>query len=749
MNQDLISELRLREYARLMESNITPECRLNLFDEDATSWAFSLPPSDEELVISVDTNDSEPAEWSVLSENIEIHMGSNNFLLLRKQIVLGSEQKCHWLTALFPLSKTELKNDELISKANSLEQVCELVCDDFTNSLALDGMAHELAIRYEELNMIYRLEDNSVGGEDNELDESLALMRLIENCLDYLNVDLAAIIIPSDNISLSQFGNEPHAFNSDAILNIFSHNILSQVKMTGETLVVNRDEVSDWLDIDTEVPVKFIVSPVFSSDHTVAGIFVFANQVDKPNFTNSDRKLCDVFAIEVANILKRNRDSITGLLNRRGFEDKVESAIVEVKENNEKYSLIHLDIDQFKIVNDTNGYAAGDKLLQQVASILRSRLDDFAVIARINVDQYTILLKEHSVDRTEQVAIGIQRAMKELQFVASDLKFDINLSVGVLDLKGDLLVDSSTILKASLIACTAAKEMGGNRIRIYDSSDKDLLEQHKLMHGADLVTEALRNDRFVLFAQEIVARESNNGHGSHYEVLIRMLDANDEIVPPGLFIPVAERYKMMVKMDKWVVEHSIDMLSEFNQLTGSNSITLSINISGQSIGDDRFKIFVANKIAKSKVAPAQLCFEVTETVAVANLSEALSFFDMMGELGCSFALDDFGSGMSSFGYLKHLPVDYLKIDGCFVKNILSNDIDAVMVDAINSVGHAMGLSTVAEFVENGEIQDALADIGVDHFQGYGLHKPEALKDIFSRTQLKLCNDTFILDEAVA
>ena len=742
MSQPLIEELRLSQFSCLLSTLSGMDCKLNIVDFGSSCRIYPTTKDENESNFDLLSCFSDHSTWATLDNGVEKYTDPENILVLRILIKLGSEEKEYWLTVYFTTKATHANKENVIDKARLLKTISEIICEDYTQNTMLDGMARELAIRYEELNVIYDMEELSNVHTDNDVDEKKTLQRLIKNCLDYLPVDLAAIIIPSERLLISNITGDTSINDAEAVLNLFSSRILNIIKKSGETLVVNRDEVTDWVEVEKDMPVKFIVSPIFSVDNKTTGIFVFANEIDKVNFTNSDRKLCDVFALEVTNVLKSKRDVLTGLLNRRGFEDKLHDAIIDVQNSNVNYSLVHFDIDQFSIINDTSGYSAGDKLLQQVSTLLRTTMEELSVIARIDADSFCILLKNCSLEKTKVLSEKIQRTMKEIQFLYSDKIFDINLSIGITEITDDMK-DSSSILKFAQIACAAAKEMGGGRIRVFNTSDKDLIDHQNIMTSAYLINEALRKNKFVLYGQAIVAVDPKENDTGHYEVLIRMIGENNKIVPPGMFIPAAERYKMMKKLDAWVVDNSIESLSEYNQLRGDKSLILSINISGQSIGDDRFKNYVANRILDSDVRPEQLCFEITETAAVANLSEALSFIDKMRELGCSFALDDFGSGMSSFNYLKHLPVDYLKIDGCFVKNILEQDIDAAMVEAINNIGHVMGLKTVAEFVENNMIQKSLTEMGVDYLQGYGLHKPEPLVDIF-----KLSASEYAVSEAV-
>lgn len=730
MTSDLIEQLRIPQYESLLGSGCGCETKIKVFDADPEFVSAAIEKNRAESDESITASLLSKSEWQPLCGGVEQYTGELGYTVLRLFIQLGSEEKDYWLTATFPRTH-EVKCDvSLRATATCMVQIAALMTEDHNLNLTLEGMAQELAIRYEELNVIYGLEELTFVEGGSFLNESSSLAKLIDNCLDYLPVDLVAIIVPTDGILVSNMENMSSHLNADSIIEFMSTEILSRVRENGETLVVNQDAVTDWANIDTDLPVKFIASPIISLNQEVVGIFVFTNFLNRPDFTNSDRKLADVFSVEISNIIKSKRDPLTGLLSRHGLDNAISEFIDKGKCVNTDSYIMYLDIDQFAAVNDTSGFSTGDKLLQQFAEVLKSLFKESTVLARIGTDEFALLLHGMNEESIVEEARRIQQCLKEIHYFSGKKSFEINMSIGIARFSSQQ-EDVSRILQDAQVACQASKHKGGDRVRVFDSNDEDLAKYQEIARSAEQISDALKTDRFVLFAQAIVASDSGKDDEGHYEVLVRMLDEEGKPVPPGLFIPAAERYRMMAKLDELVINKAVAMLSECNRLRNDQNFSLAINLSGQSIGDDRFTQFVFEKVTKSDIHPGQICFEITETAAISNLAVALKFIKRIRALGCKFALDDFGAGMSSFNYLKHLPIDYLKIDGQFVKNMLEHHVDATMVEAMNNIGHVMNLRTIAEFVENAEIGSALAEIGVDYLQGYGLHKPEPLEDILA------------------
>lgn len=424
-----------------------------------------------------------------------------------------------------------------------------------------------------------------------------------------------------------------------------------------------------------------------------------------------------------------SHDMLTGLFNRRAFERRVDEAIRDAMTNGGTHVLFYMDLDQFKVVNDTCGHKAGDELLQQMASLMQARVRDTDILARLGGDEFGALFENCPLSKAVSIAEGIRQAVHDFRFAWEDKTFEVGVSIGVVPIdasSGNL----AEVLAAADAACYVAKDGGRNRIHVYQSDDHAVAQRHGEMEWVHRLSAAFDEDRFLLYAQPVVHLGSERVI-SHYEVLLRMCDERGNVIPPGAFIPAAERYNLMPTLDRWVIRTTFKLLREAQGELAFPPVDCAINLSGQSLCDDHFLEFVIQLFESTRIPPESVCFEVTETAAIANLSRATRFISVLRGMGCSFALDDFGAGLSSFGYLKNLPVDYLKIDGSFVKDMVVDRVDRAMVESINQIGHVLGLKTIAEFAENDDVIRALEEVGVDYAQGHGIALPQPLTAILA------------------
>jgi diguanylate cyclase (GGDEF)-like protein/PAS domain S-box-containing protein len=419
-----------------------------------------------------------------------------------------------------------------------------------------------------------------------------------------------------------------------------------------------------------------------------------------------------------------SHDSLTHLVNRPEFEKRLERALRSSKAQEAAYALLHVDLDQFKIVNDACGHSAGDEMLRQLSALLKAKIRWRDTLARLGGDEFGVLLESCTVDEAMRTAEMLREVINEFRFIWDDRTFRLSASVGVVPILASS-DDVASLISAADSACAAAKEAGRNRVYTYEETDIDLMRRRKEMQWAARITNALEENRFELFRQTIMPLQPGLDTGAHYELLLRMRDENGTIISPELFIAAAERYGITPGIDRWVISHAFRWL--VSEADERERLTLcSINLSGQSLADEKFLPFVIDQFRTSGLIGNRICFEITETAAIASYSQANRFIHALQELGCKFALDDFGTGLSSFGYLKHFPVDFLKIDGSFVKEILHDPIDREMVRSINEIGHLTGKKTIAEFAENTEIITMLRGMGIDYAQGYGVEEPRRL-----------------------
>jgi len=420
------------------------------------------------------------------------------------------------------------------------------------------------------------------------------------------------------------------------------------------------------------------------------------------------------------------QDTITGLNNRYEFERQLKLVMKDAKNDKAAHVLCYIDLDQFKIVNDTVGHIAGDELLRQVSLILKRSLRDQDVLARLGGDEFGIIYIEADIEAAIAMAETLLQSIKEYRFQWKGNTFAIGASIGMVGITKECCTLTNLLSQADT-ACYAAKDNGRNRIHIATPSDSAVQERRNQMQWISRLEEALVQERFELYVQPIVAIQDNGGL-SHYEILLRLKDTEGNLVPPMAFIPAAERYGFMSKIDRWVVENSFKNYAKMRD-RGLNNVNFSINISGVSFADEGMVRFIMKAFETYHIPFQNITFEITESATIANLNSALSFIEAFKDLGCHFSLDDFGCGLSSFSYLQNMPVDYLKIDGSFVHNLDTNEVNRAMVDAINKIGHVMGIRTICEYVESREVLDILKAMNVDYIQGYYAGKPLPMKEL--------------------
>ncbi len=421
-----------------------------------------------------------------------------------------------------------------------------------------------------------------------------------------------------------------------------------------------------------------------------------------------------------------SHDALTGLANRSQFDEFVQQAVALAYADHSEHALCYLDLDQFKVVNDTCGHLAGDELLRQLGKLLRkhTRRQDF--VARLGGDEFGVLMNNCSLNEAFKACENLRDLVKDFRFAWEDRSFTIGVSIGISAING-ASGNAVNLLKEADAACYAAKDNGRNRVHVFRPDDEELALRQGEMQWVEKIQQGLEQNRFCLYGQPIVAI-SEHEEGMHFETLVRYQDDNGRIIPPGAFLPAAERYNLAPALDRWVISHLFEWIATKPGFLDGLALC-SVNLSGLSMSDETMLAFISDQFSKWNIPAHKICFEVTETAAIGNLSYATGFIDQLKRRGCLFSLDDFGSGLSSFAYLKNLPVDYLKIDGLFVKDILDDKVDLAMVKSINEVGHVMGKKTIAEFVENEQIFNLLKVLGVDYAQGYGIGKPVPLDEL--------------------
>ena len=448
-----------------------------------------------------------------------------------------------------------------------------------------------------------------------------------------------------------------------------------------------------------------------------------AYQVKLKNEINEHKKTAKKLIQEKERVTyQAGHDELTGLVNRREFEIKLNNMLGIALSENSSHAMLYIDLDQFKVVNDTCGHVAGDALLRRLSSMLQHKIREGDILARLGGDEFGLLIENCSLDDAEKIANQLKEQIQEFHYEWNDTVFRIGASIGLVPVnKNSLTVE--LIMSAADTACYAAKDTGRNRVHVYKPDDAEMVTRYGEMQWVAKITKALDENNFTLFQQDVMKSGLPLDELEYSEVLVRMRGDNGEIVPPGAFLPAAERYNLAPDIDRYVIS---TLFKFINNNTEKNNITYGINLSQMSIGAEGFLAFILQQLKRFSISGKNICFEITETAAVKDINVAVQFIKALKGHGCRFALDDFGRGLSSLVYLKTLPVDYLKIDGLFVKDIISDVVDLAMVKSINDIGHVMNMKTIAEFVESEEIYLQLKEIGVDCVQGNWINKPSEL-----------------------
>jgi diguanylate cyclase (GGDEF)-like protein/PAS domain S-box-containing protein len=481
------------------------------------------------------------------------------------------------------------------------------------------------------------------------------------------------------------------------------------VPLDEQKLLVQRDE--------RRVPIKHTAAPIRDLANRITGAVLVFHDVSE------SREMATQLSYQASH------DDLTGLYNRREFELRIKQALADIHISGTSHVLCYMDLDQFKIINDSCGHTAGDELLRQLTALLRAKVRTRDILARLGGDEFGLLLEGCRLEQAERIVQTLLEVTRSFRFTWDKKAYSIGMSIGLVRLDHETS-GLAEVMRAADSACYAAKENGRNRAHVYGPDDAEMLMRRGEMQWVSRLTSAINENRLRLHGQIISPVAADAGDGLMVEILVRLIDESGQMVMPGAFIPAAERYNLMPAIDRWVINATFASMSEFCRGT-SRLDTCFINLSGLSWHDEGLVEYVLSQADHYGLSPNVVCFEITETTAIANLVKTTSFIQRLAGRGFRFALDDFGSGMSSFGYLKQLPVNFLKIDGGFVRNMVADKIDHAMVKTINEIGQIMDIKTIAEFVESDAILAQLKVVGVDYGQGYGISKPQPLESLLA------------------
>jgi diguanylate cyclase (GGDEF)-like protein len=614
----------------------------------------------------------------------------------------------------------------------AFEQLSEMLISDYLQNLELASkenelilMTDELTRRYEELNLIYKAEDQAI----NTFHGRELLRQLVLNTSRFLNVDIIYLYIAGKGISMHKYRNDNPVFHADALFTCMRDTIHPILEADARPVVVNHVEEQHKLGIEQDLPFKFVVSPVVNTDGKAIGLLATASQdfaVD--DFSNSDRNLLDVMAKKASKISQSHFDPLTGLENSHSFELILKDLLRQSRERGVSHAIANIDIDRLAVVNDISGREAGDELIKRIARKLSDTVRSHDLVARLGSDKFGVLIKNCDLLTAEVIMKKVSHAVSSMDMEWEGKRHEVSISIGVAPISSQTQSVTS-LLDAAETARNVSKQRGRNNIHVLEMEDSNLLRRKEQISWVGRIQDALRDDRFRLYAQ-LIEPMKPGARQQHYEILLRLEDEEGKIVNPGEFLTAAESFYLMASLDLWVINQAFSELTEMHRGPCKFHCQLSINLSGQSLNDPHaLASYIENKLEEYELDGHDICFEITESAAIENLDEAAVFIEQIRELGCKFSLDDFGTGLSSFSYLKTLNVDYLKIDGSFVRDILIDPVSESMVAAINQVGQAMDLETIAEYVESDDIKRKLASIGVDYGQGYSIGRPALFTQI--------------------
>jgi diguanylate cyclase (GGDEF)-like protein len=580
----------------------------------------------------------------------------------------------------------------------------------------LGSRERDLDVRERDLDLMLEISSHhSAAASDS--DEFGLIMK---TGLERMGCALAALWVPDKNIALSLTrSGQPMSPES---LRRAEHHLMAWMQLQQRTIVINHiSKVAS----DVAAPYKILACPVRHPSERVMGVLALFNPPSAQDFDLHQTRFAEVLAKRATSIIQAQYDPSTGLMTRQAFERQASALLAST--SSETHVILYLDIDRLHVINETFGMHVGDDVIASVAECMAKSLPPGALSARISGDRLAALIPNSDMDAAAIVAEKIRAAAAAIVPRAGQGAFEVSACLGVAPI-GRSDNPLAHALATAEIACKAAKDRGRDRVEMFQDSDQSIIRRHTDVLVIGKLRDALDNDSFRLDAQPILPLRGNYGR-PRFELLIRMLGDRGEIIPPCKFLSAAERYQLMPTVDRWVVHRACELLGEHSVAVGEDIARFAINLSGQSLQDESFLEFVIGEIKANSLPPGVLCFELTETATIGNLAKAQNFMRRLQDLGCQFALDDFGTGVSSLAYLKDLSVNYLKIDGSFVRDAITNSRSDSMIKAIAQLAKVMCMETIAEYVETDVLRARMADLGVDYGQGFAMGKSRPLEDL--------------------
>ena len=634
------------------------------------------------------------------------------------------EQRLGLLVALFSRNagKSSWFNPSLLKSI--LEPALEVIGESLSVDRELAAARDHARAVEKELELVYQVDEKIYGAKTRHS----SLGHLVGQSGRFLGINYSVLLIPSKRIRISA----THANWKSVNRKVLDRYLVEQLlpKLEGQrTPVIFQIPAVEGTDEPADHGYQALLSPLVDGQGNVEGILAQLGRVDNCEFSTREVRFTTHIVRKVEYVIERTFDAMTGFMNRTGFEDQLRESWKALASADDAHQLIYFDLDNLQLVNDRFGREAGDAVVLRFARLLEEDLPKSGVLSRLTGDDFCMILTHADTDSAIEFAQNVRAKSESLRYLEGDVSLQVTMSIGIAEFSrssGDI----ANALTTARMACESAKDHGRDRIEVYDAGDQSMVRRYDDMHLVAEIQQALDGDGFELLAQPII-RLQDDDDLPRFEVLLRMSDVDGERVPTKALFSAAERYRMMPQIDRWVVSEAIARLLEIQAFATGKDAQFSINLSGQSLGDDEFLSFIEEELEHSGLAASSLTFEITESAAVSNLKKAQAFINRLRELGCRIALDDFGTGLSSFAYLKDFNVDALKIDGGFIVDIVDNQISESMVAAITQVAKVMGLQTVAECVETDATREQIIALGVDFAQGYAIGRPVAVESLLA------------------
>ncbi len=607
-----------------------------------------------------------------------------------------------------------------------LKPALSLVADSILHGFERSGIERRAAEVEKELELIYSMDEKIHGTRTRHS----SLAQLVGQSGRFLGIGYSVLLIPSKRIRISATHSTWKDVNRKALDRYLLEHLMPRVEGQYQPLVFDVPPGTRYPEGRPDPGYQALLCPIQDRQGNVEGMLAQLGRADGATFAKNERRFMMHIARKVEYVIEQSFDAMTGFMNRGGFEAQLHESWKGLASDDASHQLIYFDIDNLQLVNDTFGRKAGDDVIMRFARILEDGLPKSAVLSRLTGDDFCMLLTNADVDAALDYAQRIRARGAELRYLQGDRSLQVTVSIGIAAFTR-ASGDDGAVLTTARMACEAAKDHGRDRIEVYDDQNQSIIRRHDDMQLVASIQQALDGNGFQLLAQPIVDLTGKT-RNPRFEVLLRMQDTDGQKVPTSAIFSAAERYRMMPHVDRWVVSRTLARLAPASASIDGLDACFSINLSGQSLGDDDILEFIEEEIRQSGIPASSLCFEITESAAVSNLEKAKAFIERLRELGCAISLDDFGAGLSSFAYLKNFQVDTLKIDGSFIRDITDNRISESMVAAITQVAKVMDLQTVAEYVETDSAKKLLSKLGVHFAQGHALGKPEPIVDVIER-----------------